>query len=60
MAALYEQRKVHHVGSLPILEDQLCSFASDFDRARAGYSPDRLDAAVWALSELMVTNRARH
>jgi predicted phage terminase large subunit-like protein len=54
VAALYEQRKVHHVGSFPELEDQMCSFTSDFDRGRAGYSPDRVDALVWALTELML------
>lgn len=54
VAAFYEQGRVHHVGSFPILEDQLCSFTSDFSRSVAGYSPDRLDALVWALSELMV------
>jgi phage terminase large subunit-like protein len=54
VSALYEQRRVHHVGTFTQLEDQLCSFTSDFDRARAGYSPDRLDALVWALSELLV------
>jgi hypothetical protein len=54
VAALYEQQKVHHVGSLSILEDQLCGFTTDFDRARAGYSPDRLDALVWALNDLMI------
>jgi predicted phage terminase large subunit-like protein len=54
VSALYEQRKVHHVGTFTQLEDQLCSFTSDFDRSRAGYSPDRLDALVWALSELLV------
>ena len=48
IAALYEQRKVHHCGSFPDLEDQMCSFASD---AYDG-SPDRVDALVWALSEL--------
>jgi phage terminase large subunit-like protein len=52
IAALYEQRKVHHVGGFPTLEDQLCAFTSDFDRGRAGYSPDRVDALVWALTEL--------
>ena len=36
------------------LEDQMCAFTSDFDRARAGYSPDRLDALVWGLTELLV------
>ncbi|OKO87576.1 hypothetical protein AC629_13635 [Bradyrhizobium sp. NAS80.1] len=52
IAALYEQRKVHHVGGFPVLEDQMCAFTSDFDRARVGYSPDRVDALVWALTEL--------
>ena len=54
VAALYEQGRVHHVGAFPALEDQMCAFAADFDRAKAGYSPDRLDALVWALTELMV------
>jgi predicted phage terminase large subunit-like protein len=54
VAALYEQGRVHHVGMFPILEDQMCAFTQDFDRQAAGYSPDRVDALVWALSELMV------
>lgn len=53
IAAYYEQGKVHHVGSFPQLEDQLCEMTLDFDRKAAGYSPDRLDANVWALTELM-------
>lgn len=53
IAALYEQGKIHHVGSLAKLEDQLCEMTLDYDRVAAGYSPDRLDAAVWALTELM-------
>jgi phage terminase large subunit-like protein len=53
---LYEQRQVHHVGTFTQLEDQMCMFTSDFDRSRSGYSPDRLDAAVWALSELLGEN----
>ena len=52
IAAMYEQRKVHHVGNFSTLEDQMCAFTSDFDRARVGYSPDRVDALVWALTEL--------
>lgn len=52
IAALYEQRKVHHVGNFSTLEDQMCSFTSDFDRSRNGCSPDRVDALVWALTEL--------
>jgi len=30
----------------------MCAFTSDFDRGRNGYSPDRVDALVWALTEL--------
>lgn len=54
ISALYEQGVVHHVGAFPRLEDQLCAFTPDFDTQAAGYSPDRLDALVWALTELMV------
>ena len=55
IAALYEQGRVHHLGAFPALEDQMCGFTGDFDRAAAGYSPDRVDALVWALSDLFVT-----
>jgi predicted phage terminase large subunit-like protein len=48
IAALYEQGRVSHVGSLPQLEDQLCTWTP------GGSSPDRLDALVWALTELML------
>lgn len=51
VAALYEQGRVHHVGGFPALEDQMCVFAGS---ASGGASPDRLDALVWALTELMV------
>ena len=54
VAALYEQGRVHHVGAFAKLEDQMCSFTTDFDRSRAGYSPDRVDALVWALTDLLV------
>jgi len=50
VAALYEQGKVHHIGSFPELEDQLCQWEPGMK------SPDRLDAAVWALTELMVSD----
>lgn len=52
IAALYDQGRVHHVNTLPRLEDQMCDFAIDFDKSRKGYSPDRVDALVWALTEL--------
>jgi phage terminase large subunit-like protein len=51
-SALYEQGRVSHDGSFPDLEDQMCSFTSDFNRNTAGYSPDRVDALVWALTYL--------
>ena len=52
LAALYERRKVFHVGEFPALESQMCSFKPDMDRKKAGYSPDRVDALVWGLTEL--------
>lgn len=49
VAALYEQGRIHHVGSFADLEDQLCTWEpGDSD------SPDRLDALVWAFTELLV------
>jgi len=53
VSALYEQGKVHHVGVFTTLEDQMCAFTSDFDRARMGYSPDRVDALVWGITEFI-------
>lgn len=47
IAALYEQGRVHHVGGLTALEDQMTSWVPG-----EGRSPDRMDAAVWALTEL--------
>lgn len=48
IAALYEQGRVHHVGNFSVLEDQLCDWNPQTDTD----SPDRLDALVWALTEL--------
>jgi phage terminase large subunit-like protein len=53
VSALYEQGRIHHVGSFALLEDQMCAFTTDFDRSQHG-SPDRVDALVWAFTELMV------
>jgi phage terminase large subunit-like protein len=47
ISALYEQGRVHHVGGFPELEDQLCTWSPESEG-----SPDRLDALVWALTEL--------
>jgi predicted phage terminase large subunit-like protein len=60
ISALYEQGRMHHVGTFPQLEDQLTNFTSDFDREAAGYSPDRLDAMVWAATELLVEPMASY
>ena len=54
VASLYEQGKVHHVGlssRYSELEDQMCTYDGDGD------SPDRMDALVWAISELMLDKR---
>lgn len=59
ISALYEQGRVHHVGPFPRLEDQMCAFTVDFDRREMGYSPDRVDALVWALTELMIEGGER-
>ncbi len=59
VSALYEQGRIHHVGTFAQLEDQQCAFTPDFDRKKAGYSPDRLDAAVWAFTDLIVGSRTR-
>jgi predicted phage terminase large subunit-like protein len=57
ISALYEQGKVHHLGTFQQLEDQMAAFTSDFSRASAGYSPDRCDALVWAITELVLTKQ---
>jgi hypothetical protein len=54
VAAVYEQRRIHHVGAFPTFEDQMCAFAPDFDRSSAGFSPDRVDGLVWAFADLLV------
>ena len=53
VAALYERGLVSHVGSFARLEDQMCDFVPG-----AGKSPDRLDALVWALTDLMLDREA--
>jgi phage terminase large subunit-like protein len=52
VSALYEQGKVSHIGNFPDLEDQMCNFTPSGYVGEA--SPDRADALVWALTELMV------
>jgi len=52
VAALYERGKVFHVGEFIDLESQMCSVTSGFDSKAHGWSPDRVDALVWAITEL--------
>lgn len=67
IAALYEQGRVHHVGDFAKLESQMCTYvpkeqwvdenAKPDERGkkkRIKGSPDRMDALVWALTELMM------
>ena len=51
VAALYEQGKVVHLGTHKQLEDQMCAFTG---QAQERGSPDRVDALVWALTDLMI------
>jgi phage terminase large subunit-like protein len=53
VAALYEQGRVHHVGMFAKCEDELTNWIPGEGLA----SPNRLDALVWALTELMLTGR---
>jgi len=48
IAALYEQGRVHHVGTYELLEDQMCQWVP------GEKSPDRMDSLVWAMTELMI------
>jgi len=48
VAALYEQRRVHHVGEFNALEDEMMNWQP------GEASPNRLDALVWAVTELML------
>lgn len=52
IAALYEKGKIRHADQFQTLEDQMCSFTLNFDRKSQGYSPDRVDALVWAATAL--------
>ncbi|WP_425090969.1 DNA-packaging protein [Tropicimonas sp. S265A] len=52
VAALYEQGRVHHVRGLGALEDQMCQMTTQGFHGSG--SPDRVDALVWALHDLMI------
>ena len=59
VAALYEAGRVRHAGTFPKLEDELCGLMAGGGYEGPGRSPDRADALVWALSELMLGPRPR-
>ena len=50
VAALYEQGRVHHVGQFALLEDEMCQWVP----GEGMPSPNRLDALVWAITELVI------
>lgn len=52
IAALYEQGKFHHVGSFSTLEDEM----AEYDPLTSKKSPDRMDALVWAATNLFDTS----
>ena len=54
IAALYEKKLVFHIRCFPALEQQMCTFVRGIKGQK---SPDRLDALVWALTELMLANK---
>ena len=54
IAALYEQGRISHVGGFGELEDQMCSMGPDGFVGEG--SPDRVDALVWALTDLMMAD----
>ena len=54
VAALYERQLVHHAGVFPELEEEMCSFSPH----KCAKSPDRMDALVWALTELSAHDHA--
>jgi phage terminase large subunit-like protein len=54
IAALYAQGRVKHAAAFPDLEDQMCAFGAE----GYGESPDRLDALVWALTDLLLGGAA--
>lgn len=49
VAALYEQGRIHHIGEFAVMEDELCNWVPNSGMA----SPNRMDALVWAITELM-------
>jgi phage terminase large subunit-like protein len=57
VSTLYEGGKAFHTAAFPELEDELCGLISGGDYEGPGRSPDRADALVWAMTELMLGKR---
>ena len=57
VAALYAEGRVAHVGRFDALEDQMCAFGSD--GTVKGRSPDRADALVWAITDLLLSGTTK-
>jgi phage terminase large subunit-like protein len=58
VATLYERGRVRHCGRFAALEDEMCGLIVGGGYQGPGRSPDRADALVWALSELMLGRRS--
>jgi phage terminase large subunit-like protein len=58
VATLYDRGRVRHCGRFVALEDEMCGLLAGGGYHGPGRSPDRADALVWALSELMLGRRA--
>lgn len=54
VAQLYTEQRIYHAGDFGDLENQMTEFTVDFDIDSMGYSPDRVDSAVWGFTELML------
>jgi len=59
VAVLYDNGRVKHAGRFPTLEDQLCGLIVGGDYQGPGRSPDRADALVWAITELLLGRGGR-
>lgn len=59
VAMLYEARRVKHIGAFRALEDEMCGLVMGRAYRGPGRSPDRADALIWALHELMLTRRGK-
>ena len=59
VAALYERGRAWHAGRFPALEDELCGLIAGGAYQGPGRSPDRADACVWAMTDLMLRDEAK-